>query len=92
MTIKLTQAVHKGDAVLTIAGAPAYVPGGGITFLADVEKMVEKPFNYTPSPAVLAPIEYTIVKEKYAKIGGHIKAIRKMEDVLKENRYQMVRL
>ena len=46
--------------------------------------MVEKPFNYTPSPAVLAPIEYTIVKEKYAKIGGHIKAIRKMEDVLKE--------
>lgn len=91
--IKLTQAVHKGDAVLTIAGAPAYVmPGGGITFLADVEKMVEKPFNYTASPAVLAPIEYTIIKEKYAAIGGHIKAVRKMEDVLKENRYQMVRL
>jgi len=91
--IKLTQAVHNGDAILTIGGAPAYVmPGGGITFLADVEKMVERPFNYTPSPAVVAPIEYTIVKEKYAAIGGHIKAVRKMEDVLKENRYQMVTL
>lgn len=91
--IKLTQAVHRGDAVLTIAGAPAYVmPGGGITFLADVEKMVEKPFNYTASPAVVAPIEYTIVKEKYGDIGGHIKAVRKMEEVIKEDRYQTIRL
>ncbi|HCJ58041.1 4Fe-4S binding protein [Lutispora sp.] len=91
--IKLTQAVHRGDAVLTIAGAPAYVmPGGGITFLADVEKMVEKPFNYTASPAVVAPIEYTIVKEKYGDIGGHIKAVRKMEEVIKEDRYQIIRL
>jgi hypothetical protein len=91
--IKLTQAVHKGDAVLSIAGAEAYVmPGGGITFLADVEKMVDEPFNYTASPAVLAPIEYTIVKEKYDEIGGHIKAVRKLDDVKKEGRFEHTKL
>jgi NAD-dependent dihydropyrimidine dehydrogenase PreA subunit len=91
--IKLTQAVHKGDAVLSIAGAEAYVlPGGGITFLADVDKMVDEPFNYTASPAVLAPIEYTIIKEKYDDIGGHIKAVRKLEDVKKEGRFQLTKL
>ncbi|KKM09829.1 6-hydroxynicotinate reductase [Clostridiales bacterium PH28_bin88] len=87
--IKLTQAVHRGDAVLTIAGAPAYVmPGGGITFLADVEQMVPKPFTYTTSQAVVAPIEYTIIRSKYAEIGGHIKSIRPFSEVIKEGRFQ----
>ena len=87
--IKLTEAVHRGDAVLTIAGAPAFVlPGGGITFLADVEKMAEKPFTYTPSPALVAPIEYTILRSKYAEIGGHVKAVRPLKEVIKEGRFQ----
>lgn len=91
--IQLTKAVHRGDAILSIAGAPAYVmPGGGITFLADVDKMVEKPFTYTPSPAIVAPIEYTIIKEKYAEIGGHIKAIQTMEEVVKEGRFEVIKL
>ena len=91
--IMLTQAVHNGDAVLSIAGAETFVmPGGGITFLADVEKMVDEPFNYTASPAVLAPIEYTIIKEKYDKIGGHIKSVRKMEDVKSEERFEYTKL
>ena len=87
--IKLTQAVHRGDALLTIAGAPTYVmPGGGITFLADVEQMAEKPFTYTTSPAVVAPIEYTIQRGKYAGIGGHIAAVRPLSEVIKEGRFQ----
>lgn len=91
--IRLTQAVHSGDAELSIAGAKTFVmPGGGITFLADVEKMVDRPFNYTASPAVLAPIEYTIVKEKYREIGGHMDAIRSKEDVLAEGRFEYVKL
>jgi len=91
--IKLTQAVHRGDAVLSIAGAETFImPGGGITFLADVEKMVDEPFNYTASPAVLAPIEYTIVKEKYEEIGGHIKSVRKLEDVKNEGRFEYTKL
>ena len=68
------------------------MPGGGITFLADVDKMVEKPFTYTPSPAIVAPIEYTIIKEKYAEIGGHIVAIKSMDEVKEEERYKLVKL
>lgn len=87
--IKLTQAVHRGDAVLSIAGAPAYVmPGGGITFLADVEQMVPQPFTYTTSPAIVAPIEYTILRNKYEEIGGHIRAIRPLKEVIQEGRFQ----
>ncbi len=91
--VQITKAVHRGDAVLSIAGAPTFVmPGGGITFLADVEKMVDHPFNFTPSPAVLAPIEYTMSVENYAKIKGHTAAIRTKEDVLAEGRYERIKL
>lgn len=91
--IKLTRAVHSGDAKLTIAGAKTFLmPGGGITFLADVEKMIDQPFNYTASPAVVAPIEYTILKEKYREIGGHMEAIRPKRDVIAEGRFEYVEL
>ncbi|WP_288503321.1 4Fe-4S binding protein [Cloacibacillus evryensis] len=91
--IQITKAVHRGDANLTIAGAPTYLmPGGGITFLADVEKMIDHPFNYTASPAVLAPIEYTMTVENYEKIKGHVHAMRTKEDVLKEGRYEFTEL
>lgn len=91
--IQITKAVHRGDANLTIAGAPTYVmPGGGITFLADVEKMIDHPFNYTASPAVLAPIEYTMTVENYAKIKGHMHAMRTKEDVIEEGRCEFTKL
>ena len=91
--IRLTQAVHRGDAELSIAGAKTFVmPGGGITFLADVEKMVDKPFTYTASPAMVAPIEYTITKDAYRAIGGHMDAVRSKEDVLDEGRFEYVKL
>lgn len=81
--ILLTRAVHEGKAVLTIGGAPAFVlPGGGITFLADVEKMVPKPFTWVPTPAVVAPVEFTTTREVYEKIGGHVKAIRPLKEIL----------
>jgi len=74
--IKLTRAVHAGEANLTIGGAPAYVlPGGGINFLADVEKMVPKAFTWVPTPATVTPVEYTTTLEKFREIGGHIENI-----------------
>ena len=91
--IQITKAVHRGHANLTIAGAPTYLmPGGGITFLADVEKMIEHPFNYTASPAVLAPIEYTMTVKTYEDIKGHVYSMRTKEDVLAEGRYEFTEL
>jgi hypothetical protein len=87
--VKITEAVHDGKATLTIAGAPTFLmPGGGITFLADVEKMVDMPFTYTPSPAIVAPIEYTMLLEQYAEIKGHTHAARTIDDVLDEGRWE----
>jgi 6-hydroxynicotinate reductase len=82
--IELTRAVHRREAYLTIGGAPAFVfPGGGITFLADVEEMAPKPFAMIPTPAIIAPVEYTIEYGKYKEIGGHVKAIRQLGELLK---------
>lgn len=80
--IKVTQAVHSGDAKLTIGGAPAFVlPGGGINFMVDVEKVVPKAFTWVPTPATVAPVEYTISRQKYEEIGGHTRFIKKLSEL-----------
>lgn len=74
--IKLSHAIHQGEAKLTIGGAETFIlPGGGINFEVDVEKVVPKAFTWVPSPATVAPVEYTMKKDKYAEIGGHIEQI-----------------
>lgn len=73
---KLTEAVHKGEAILTIGGAPTFIlPGGGINFMVDVEKVVPRAFAWVPTPATVAPVEYTVTREKYQEIGGHMENI-----------------
>jgi hypothetical protein len=74
--IKLSQAVHAGEARLSIGGAPAFIlPGGGINFMVDVERVVPKAFTWVPTPATVAPVEYTMTREQYAAIGGHVDRI-----------------
>ena len=74
--IAITEAVHAGKAHLTIGGAPAYVyPGGGINFIVDTAKVVNHAFTWVPTPATVAPVEYTMTKEDYAMIGGHMNFI-----------------
>lgn len=83
--VKLNRAIHENRARLTVGGAPAYIlPGGGITFLVDVEKVMVKAFTYVPTPATVAPLEYTMRLDEYLKIGGHKESIRKLKEVLKE--------
>lgn len=80
--IKVTRAVHKGDAKLTIDGAEAFVlPGGGINFMVDVEKMVPKAFTWVPTPATVAPVEYTMSRQKYEEIGGHTQYIKQLKEL-----------
>jgi hypothetical protein len=83
--VKLNQAIHQNRAKLTVGGAPTYIlPGGGITFLVDVEKVMVRAFTYVPTPATVVPLEYTMRLDEYLEIGGHQEAIRKLEEVLKE--------
>lgn len=91
--LKLTEAIHNGDAQLTIGGASAFIlPGGGINFMVDVEKVVPKAFSWVPTPATVAPIEYTLEKQKYEELGGHMEAIRPLKDVLQEISYDEIDL
>jgi len=75
--IKLTRAVHAMKARLTVGGAPTFVlPGGGINFMVDVEKVMPGAFTWVPTPATVCPIEYTMTTEDFREIGGHEEAIK----------------
>lgn len=75
--IKLTRAVHDAKAHLTVGGSPGYVlPGGGITFMVDVERVKEGSFYWTPTPATICPLEYTMELKDYEKMGGHVEAMK----------------
>ena len=51
-------------------------PGGGITFMVDVTQMPADAFGYVPTPALVAPIEFTLRLSDYAALGGHMDHVR----------------
>ncbi len=75
--VKLTQAVHDKKAHLTVGGSPGFIlPGGGISFMVDVEKVKTGSFYWTPTPATICPLEYTMELKDYKKMGGHVEAMK----------------
>jgi NAD-dependent dihydropyrimidine dehydrogenase PreA subunit len=83
--VKLSQAVHSGTVKLTIGGAPTFIlPGGGINFMVDVEKVVPKAFTWVATPATVAPVEYTMTRTTFETIGGHTAAIKPVAAVKKD--------
>lgn len=80
---KLTEAVRQSKAIVTMGGAPTYLyPGGGINVMVDAEKVPGGAFGWVPTPAIVAPVEFTMTLETYRAIGGHINSIRPVEEVL----------
>jgi len=68
---------------VTCGGAPTYVwPGGGITVMVDVSRMPDRSFGTVPTPAIVAPIEFTMTYDAYRDLGGHLDAVRSLESVL----------
>jgi len=93
--VRLTESVKRKLTRVTCGGAPAYIwPGGGITFMVDVTRMPENAFGYVPTPALVAPIEFTLKKDDYATLGGHLDYVRPLAAVLeeKERRRQLASL
>ncbi|PWE30503.1 6-hydroxynicotinate reductase [Maritimibacter sp. 55A14] len=81
--VGLTHSVKDTLTRVSCGGAPAYVwPGGGITVMADVTQMPSNAFGYVPTPALVAPIEFTLRRSDYAALGGHTAQIRSVESVL----------
>ena len=82
--VRLTRAVASGEVRVTMGGAPAYLwPGGGITVMADVLRLPKKAFGYVPTPALVAPIEFTLPRALYAELGGHMAEIVPVETLLR---------
>ena len=64
--VRLTRSVKDALTRVTCGGAPVYVwPGGGITFMVDVTRLPANAFGYVPTPALVAPIEFTMRREDY---------------------------
>jgi hypothetical protein len=85
--VRLTQSVKDALTRVTCGGAPVYTwPGGGITFMADVMRMPEKAFGYVPTPALVAPIEFTLKLSDYAALGGHMDHVRPLASITSSGR------
>ncbi len=85
--VKLTRSVKHNFTRVTCGGAPVYVwPGGGITFMVDVTRVPENGFGYVPTPALVAPIEFTLKLEDYAVLGGHMDYVRPLSEIVGSDR------
>src|SRR5579864_7645747 len=81
--VKLTHSVRDALTRVTCGGAPVYVwPGGGITFMADVTRMPQNAFGYVPTPALVAPIEFTLKLADYAALGGYVDHVRPLSAIV----------
>ena len=82
--VRLTRSIKNALVNVTCGGAPAYVwPGGGITVMADVLRMPDRSFGTVPTPAIVAPIEFSMRLADYAALGGHMDHVRSLDEVLK---------
>ena len=81
--VKLTHSVKAALTHVSCGGAAAYVwPGGGITVMVDVMQMPSHSFGYVPTPAIVAPIEFTLRLSDYARLGGHVDRVQPVASVV----------
>ncbi len=81
--VALTRSVKDALTYVSCGGAPVFVwPGGGITYMVDVTQMPKQSFGYVPTPAIVAPIEFTMRLDDYRALGGHGDAIVPVQDAL----------
>ena len=86
--VRLTRSVKELLTRVTCGGAPVYVwPGGGITLMVDVTRMPDNAFGYVPTPALVAPIEFTLSREHYRALGGHMDKVVSLADVLRATKF-----
>lgn len=83
--VRLTKSVKDSLTFVSCGGAEAYVwPGGGITVMVDILDMPTGSFGYVPTPALVAPIEFTMRVSDYGTLGGHMDEIKPVADVISD--------
>jgi len=87
----LTNSIKQAMTHVSCGGAPAYVwAGGGITVMVDVLRMPDQSFGSVPTPAIVAPIEFTMRLDDYARLGGHLDCVRPLNEVIHAERQRSV--
>jgi hypothetical protein len=82
--VLLTRSIKRKLVNVTCGGAPAYVwPGGGITLMVDVMRMPDNSFGTVPTPALVAPIEFSMRRSDFEALGGHIEYVRSLDQILR---------
>ena len=85
--VRLTRSVKESLARVTCGGAPVYIwPGGGITFMVDVERLPANAFGYVPTPALVAPLEFTMRLSDYRDLGGHMDHVQPLSALTADKR------
>ena len=80
--VRLTRSVKDSLTHVSCGGAEAYVwPGGGITVMLDVMDMPTDSFGYVPTPALVAPIEFSMRLQDYENLGGYMQEVRPVAQV-----------
>ncbi|MCA0304941.1 MAG: 6-hydroxynicotinate reductase [Proteobacteria bacterium] len=88
--VRLTRSVRDTLTRVTLGGVPAYVwPGGGITLMVDVARMPERSFGSVPTPALVAPIEFTLRADDYAALGGYASRAVTLQQVLETTKVRL---
>ncbi|MHA1571991.1 MAG: 6-hydroxynicotinate reductase [Alphaproteobacteria bacterium] len=83
--VQLTRSVQGRQTHVTCGGASVYVwPGGGVTIMVDVTRLPANAFGHVPTPALVAPIEFTMRRQDYEALGGHAGAVRTLDDILRQ--------
>ena len=52
--------------------------------MADVSRMPENAFGYVPTPALVAPIEFTLKLADYAALGGYVEQVRPLSSLVEK--------
>ncbi|MCL4746605.1 MAG: 6-hydroxynicotinate reductase [Burkholderiaceae bacterium] len=87
--VRLTRSIKDLLVNVSCGGAPAYVwPGGGITVMVDVMRMPRASFGWVPTPAIVAPIEFTMRASDYRALGGHVGRVVSLQDALRAARHR----
>ena len=56
------------------------------TLMVDVTRMPEGSFGSVPTPAIVAPIEFTMSLEDYASLGGYTENVCPIQEVVQDER------
>src|SRR5215468_8904816 len=83
--VLLTRSVANGETRVIMGGVLVYVlPGGGIRVMAEAFIKIKRAFDYAPTPAIVAPIEFTLPRALYEGLGGHAGDISNVDDIIGE--------